>query len=147
MSGHPYLLSMFLTPFFYMNWLIQWILIYKHWTTIMCLKTALSMMAASPTSCPSGACGATGAAAACDVEAVWEQGGLKNGTFWVRYPVPSLKLTYPIPFMGLVYLPTWMCVCFYGLHVGKYTSPMDSMGTVDGSEIPNNHLECIKPSK
>ena len=113
MSGHPYLLSMFLTPFFYMNWLIQWILIYKHWTTIMCLKTALSMMAASPTSCPSGACGATGAAAACDVEAVWEQGGLKNGTFWVRYPVPSLKLTYPIPFMGLVYLPTWMCVCVF----------------------------------
>ena len=31
--------------------------------------------------------------------------------------------------MGLVYLPTWM-VHFYGFHVGKYTSPMDGMGTI-----------------
>ena len=29
--------------------------------------------------------------------------------------------------MGLVYLPTGM-VDFYGKLVGKYTSPMDSMG-------------------
>ena len=35
---------------------------------------------------------------------------------------------YPIPSMGLVYLPTWM-VDFYGFHVGKYTvRPMDGMG-------------------
>ena len=27
-----------------------------------------------------------------------------------------------------VYLPTWK-VDFYGFHVGKYTSPMDDMGT------------------
>ena len=31
--------------------------------------------------------------------------------------------------MGLVYLATWM-VDFYGFHVGKYTSPMDPMGTI-----------------
>ena len=33
-----------------------------------------------------------------------------------------------IPSMGRkVYFPTWM-VDFYGVHVGKYTSPMDTMG-------------------
>ena len=31
--------------------------------------------------------------------------------------------------MGLVYLPTWM-VDFYGINVGKYTSPMDPMGFI-----------------
>ena len=30
--------------------------------------------------------------------------------------------------MGLVYLPTWKVDFFNGLHVGKYTSPMDPMG-------------------
>ena len=29
--------------------------------------------------------------------------------------------------MGLVYLPTWMAY-FYGINVGKYTSPMDCLG-------------------
>ena len=47
-------------------------------------------------------------------------------------------------------------VDFYGFHVGKNTSPMDPRRlaglsvcensiTVDGSEIPNNHLRCIEP--
>ena len=29
--------------------------------------------------------------------------------------------------MVMVYLPTWM-VDFYGFHVAKYTSPMDTVG-------------------
>ena len=29
----------------------------------------------------------------------------------------------------IVYLPTWM-VDFYGINVGKYTSPMDGMGLI-----------------
>ena len=33
----------------------------------------------------------------------------------------------------------------YGFHVGKYSSPMEHLATVDGSEI--HHLGCIKPYK
>ena len=48
-------------------------------------------------------------------------------------------LLVPIGSMGLVYLPTWM-VDFYGFHVGKYTSPMDTMG------YPTWHMQfCSTP--
>ena len=43
--------------------------------------------------------------------------------------------------MGLVvYLPTWK-PSKSTVHVAKYTIH----GSVDGSEIPNNHLGCLKP--
>ena len=35
------------------------------------------------------------------------------------------------PSMGLVSLPAWM-VDFDGINVGKYTSPMDAMGVING---------------
>ena len=41
-----------------------------------------------------------------------------------------IVLNYPIASMGMVYLPTWM-VDFYGFHVGKYTIPMNPVGTLD----------------
>ena len=38
-------------------------------------------------------------------------------------------INIPYEIHGLVYLPTWT-VDFYGLNVGKYTSPMDPMGMI-----------------
>ena len=58
--------------------------------------------------------------------APWYGLGWSLGSGWCVHDWFSCK-TVPIPSMGLVYLPTWMVVC-YGFHVGKYTSPMDPMG-------------------
>ena len=60
-----------------------------------------------------------------------EMGNSVEGCSWQNLG-PLLKTkrnleSYPIPSMGLVYLPTWM-VDFYGKLVSKYTNPMDGMG-------------------
>ena len=55
------------------------------------------------------------------------------------HPIPKLKEpSFPIPSVGLVYLPTWM-VDLYGCHVGK--CPMDPMGLplFERGEHPNRY--------
>ena len=60
---------------------------------------------------------------------------------WDSYDKPLYKIyrdPYPIGSMAMVYLPTWM-IHFYGIHVGRYTNPMDPMGKVIPS-LKNQHF-------
>ena len=53
---------------------------------------------------------------------------------------------FPIPSMGLVYLPTWM-VHFYGFHVGKYTvRPMDCLGCILRQTNANHQVTSLPPN-
>ena len=43
------------------------------------------------------------------------------------------------------YMDGWFLVDFYGVHVGKYSSPTDAMGTKNYMQIPDANLVSPRP--